>query len=372
MIFHGMAKESPVDGEVGGYYTFEKAITRHIGKVTFNYSLNENIDILAGGQYASDRGEDIAEVPAGYYNGKNEIAYSNVVGFAQGIIKTKIVNMTVGGRFENHSQYGSAFAPRIAFRKVMDKFHAKLLISQAFRTLGIDIIDYNAYLDPINLTPTITPENMQVLELETGYKLSSKMFITANVFYNKVDDAMVYFLDEDGNEGTANQGTTGSTGFELEYRIRDKWGYPTLNYSYYTAKGINEVYDFSVPTDESALMGTPRHKVVLNSSIKIMKNLSINPSAIYLGGRYAYTAVSEIDELIISKIDPLVLANIFLNYRNLFTEGLSLGVGVYDLLDSNYSYIQPYNGWHAPLHAPLHAAGREFFVKLSYDFKFKE
>ena len=62
--------------------------------------------------------------------------------------------------------------------------------------------------------------------------------------------------------------------------------------------------------------------------------------------------------------DGVVLANLYLLYRGAFTKDLDLGVGVYDLFDSEYEYIQPYDGGHAPLPAP----SRELAVKLSYRF----
>ncbi len=88
----------------------------------------------------------------------------------------------------------------------------------------------------------------------------------------------------------------------------------------------------------------------------------------FLGERYAYTSYDPVaDDVLPEKYDPLLLTNIYINYRNIFIKGLNFGIGAYNILDSEYSFIQPYNGWHAPV--PGH--GREFVFKLSYTFNFK-
>ncbi len=72
--------------------------------------------------------------------------------------------------------------------------------------------------------------------------------------------------------------------------------------------------------------------------------------------------------MVFSKYNPLLLTNLFINYRDVFTKGLNLGVGVFDIFDSEYDFIQPFNGWHAPLPGP----SREIVFKLSYHLSFAD
>ena len=58
----------------------------------------------------------------------------------------------------------------------------------------------------------------------------------------------------------------------------------------------------------------------------------------------------------------------FLLYEDIFLKGLSAGVGVYDLLDVRYSFIQPYNGGSAPLPGP----SREVLLKFSYQIDLRK
>ncbi|OFX19069.1 MAG: hypothetical protein A2041_00765 [Bacteroidetes bacterium GWA2_31_9b] len=359
--------EDSLPGEDPSYYNYDRTVTRIKPNLTVSYDINDKINLIGGVEYYKDNAVNNDKAWT-YWNGKYEIDYTNISGFLQGIIKTNFINMTVGARLDNHSEFGTAFAPRIGFTKAFDKLHFKLLYSQAFRAPGIENIDYNSWLDTVNYQPSIKPENTQVIEGEVGYLISSGMIFTANVYYITLDNTIVYSVDEAGNEGYENKGKTGSKGFELEYILREKWGNIKLNYSYYSTKGINKIADYEVSLNDKALVGSPQNKILLNGSFKVYKGLSINPSLIYLTERYAYINYDATeDNVFIEKQDPVFFINLFINYKNLFTEGLNFGVGVYDLFDSGYQYIQPYNGWHAP----IPSAGREIIAKLSYSFNMK-
>ena len=64
--------------------------------------------------------------------------------------------------------------------------------------------------------------------------------------------------------------------------------------------------------------------------------------------------------------DPIFLLNCFFQYK-LTKSGLNFGLGVFDLLNQRYSFIQPYDGGHAGLPGP----SREITIKIQYNFRFK-
>ncbi len=348
------------------FYTDETQAIRNRINLTGSFDLNEKVNIIAGGEYYMDNAKQNKD--GKFWNGKQKIDYSNLSGFVQGIINTDLVNVTLGGRLDKHSEYGAAFSPRIGLTKVLNKLHFKLLYNQAFRSPVIDEIDLNFLLDPNNTKPDLEPEKAKVIEFEAGYALTEEMWLNANVFYISVDNTIVYSYGENG-EGYDNQGVSGSKGFELEYRLRKNWGYAILNYSYYSAKGINKVGYYAAGEKDEVLLGTSPHKITFNSSFKIYKGVTINPSLTYLGERYAYTHYDEtLDEMALSTQDPVVLANLYLNYKNIFKKGLNLGVGVYNLSDAEYDFIEPYNGWHPP----LPGQSREIVFRLSYHLPFAD
>lgn len=54
----------------------------------------------------------------------------------------------IGARFDNHSQFGSAFSPRVGVTKLFENWHFKLLYSRAFRAPAIENINTNVDIKP--------------------------------------------------------------------------------------------------------------------------------------------------------------------------------------------------------------------------------
>ena len=215
----------------------------------------------------------------------------------------------------------------------------------------------------VALADGIKPEKTDVLELELGYMLSSKMFLTVNLYDINLKKPIIYYYDDVLNqEKYGNFGKTGSRGIEAEYKFADKWGYLTLNYSYYSTAGKNSVASYEISGVKNSLVGSSNHLANLNASFNLYKGLSVNPSASFIGERYAFTSVDTSGTPLASKLDPLLLFNLYFNYNNFLTKGLTFGAGIYDILNQRLSYIQAYNGGLPP----LPGTGRELVVRLSY------
>ncbi|MCK5148814.1 TonB-dependent receptor plug domain-containing protein [bacterium] len=359
--------DEPLDGELF-YVKYLHKATRLKGNITASYDVNENINIIAGAEFYRDKQEDEPETPT-IWTGESEIEYDNKSAFIQTIIKTKFANITVGGRYDDHSQAGDAFAPRFGLTKAFDRVHFKVLYSEAFRSPATENLNASALLDTLNNIPSLRPEDTQVIEMEVGYKLTPDVFMTANIYRIVVNDVMVYFPVTPEVYAYKNGERTGSKGLEMELRIRKGWGYVNLCYSYYNAKGINKTFDFATPESESSMLGVPQHKLTMNGSYKISKRFSVNPSIIYLGKRYGYNNFDfVIEDLVPEEYDAEILANIYFKCNDLFVDGLNVGFGVYDIFNSKYQFVAPALTWHAPLPGP----SREFVFRLSYDFNFKE
>jgi len=69
---------------------------------------------------------------------------------------------------------------------------------------------------------------------------------------------------------------------------------------------------------------------------------------------------------IIDKEKPSLITNIFVQYKNLLTNNLTAGIGVYNILGQKYDYLQPYYVVDSDL-PPHPGPSREFTLKLSYD-----
>jgi len=341
-----------------------KTATRSTANITASYNPTRKINVVFGSEFYRDLALDKLAGHT-FYNGKQSVSFYNYAFFAQGLIKTRIVNIILGARYDKHNVYGDAFVPRVGLTKKFKRFHFKALYSNSFRAPAIENIDYSG-------ANGIHPERTQVLEGEVGYQITHNSILTVNVFDITTKNPIIYYTIA-GTDAYTNQGRTGTQGLEAEYRIKDKWGYIAVNYSYYTAANKEKSAAYNVPQDNSMLLGFASHKVNLNASINILKNLSINPSGTFYGSRWGYNSLDTGGNAQIHKFAPIVLFNLFLKY-NTPVNGLSIGVGVYDLFNQQFVFIQPYaqpgSLTNVP-HAPLPGPPREFIFRLSYNLNFK-
>ncbi len=345
--------QEPWGSNITDYHILSNQID---GNITASYDISEKLNLVIGaGGY-----RDHVNMKT---DGK-EIDFNGQYDFVEANIKTKAVNISAGFRVDHHSEYGNAFAPRIALTKTFERLHAKLLLSRAFKSPTPGNLLESDEGGELQINKNLTPEYTNVLEFEVGYKLSETMNLQANIFDITIDKPIVFEPDINGN-GFKNMGQTGSRGGEIEYKIRGKWGYANANYSFYNTSGKNKVAFYEAENNSTALLGAPQHKATLNSSIKIGKNLTINPSLVYKSGAWAIGSVDIADIGIPKKFDSKLLFNIYFMYRDLLIKGLDAGVGVYDILNQRDDFYQPYRGNHAYIPGPT----REIILKISYSFK---
>lgn len=343
--------------DVDTFENYSKSVIRYTGNITASYHFTRKINLITGVEFYHDRATD--NVDSSFFsNGSKTVSYFNHAYFLQGLAKTPIVNFIAGMRYDVHSHYGSAFVPRIGLTKKIKKVHFKMLYSNSFRAPTIENIN-------LKDSTGIKPEFTQVMELEIGYQLTRKSLITGNFFNIDTQDPIVYYTDTLLNDNYRNFGGAGSRGFEVEYRLRDKWGYLVFNYSNYTVEGKEKIEDYVVAGNQTMLLAFPTHKANVNAWFRIGKYFGINPSFSYIGKRYGFSSVDSLGKSVVEKFSPLLLANLFITVKNFGVKGLSASVGCYDILDSKFKFIQPYNGYHAPLPGP----SREFIIKITYEAK---
>jgi outer membrane receptor for ferrienterochelin and colicin len=284
--------------------------------------------------------------------------FYNVAVFAEASTQNPWLTATLGARYEHHEQFGGAFVPRLALGKVVDDFHVKALAAQAFKSPG---------LENINLNPDIERERTTALELEVGYRVLEPLLVTVNGFDLTVDKPIVYFYDaETDTEGYRNWKSTGSRGAEAELRYDTTRVRAVASYAFYSARHKNEVDDYAVPRRGRSLLAAPNHKASFNGHVRIWQTLHANATATFMTKRYAQVGLLPDGETPrIAALAPAFLLNLFLEYRDLVTKGLNLGVGAYNVTGQRFSYPQPYKG----LHASLPGEAREYLARLSYAYE---
>ncbi|MCW3077201.1 MAG: TonB-dependent receptor [Bacteroidetes bacterium] len=337
---------------------YSKNVTRSTANITASYNLNRHINFVLGSEIYQDVAVDHTD-SSYFINNKQTIGYFNYAFFTQGLIKTRLVNFIIGARFDKHSAYGQAFVPRVGLTKKYNRFHFKALYSNAFRAPSIENI---SAADSTGIKPELT----QVLELELGYQVTRKSILTVNLYDIETKSPIIYYTSQDSSNTDLyrNFGRAGTQGIEAEYRIKDRWGSIAINYAFYSAANKEKVALYRTQ-NTSSLLGFSNHRVNLNASWNLSKKLSFNTTASLYGPRWAITSLDTIGNSVQELLKPTFLLNFFVRYMPV--NGLSIGAGIYDVLNQKFSFIQPYDGGHPP----LPGTSREFVFRLQYDLNFK-
>lgn len=338
---------------------YNKTGVRFTENITASYDAKRFINLIFGVESYQDKATDNTD-SSFFSNNRKEVNYYNYSFFTQGLLKTRFVNFIVGARFDKHSEFKSAFVPRVGLTKKYNRFHFKALYSQAFRSPSIDNINS---ADSAGIKPELT----SVIEAELGYQITRNSILTANVYDITTHEPIIYYVSQDSTNTDyyTNNGHSGSQGVEIEYRYRDKWGYINFNYSLYTVANKEKVASYKANNSHS-LLGFANRKINLSACWNVTKSISLNTTATLYGQRFAVVAIDSMGNSIQGKLDPVFLLNFFARYETP-VKGLSVGLGVYDALNQKFKFIQPYDGGHAPLPGP----SREIIFRLNYNLNFK-
>jgi outer membrane receptor for ferrienterochelin and colicin len=331
---------------------FDKTVKKQTAGLTAFYEPQNGTSLIGGAEFTHDSVEVGAETgPAASYAGtRNGAQYDNTAFFAQAAKDMKIFNLIAGGRLDKNCHFGSSFVPRLAVTKLVNDFNFKAIYSGAFRAPSIE---------NIRLTPGIKPERTTTAELETGYKVGERLFMSANAFDITIKHPIIFYYDPvAGTENYINYSRTGTRGYGFAFKFKENGNYVELGYSaYFAGRNRSEIY--KTLSDSSAMLAFPRHKAVLNSRYQISDTLTASPSIIYISKRYGYYAAGAT-----KAYGALTQANVYFSMKDSLAKNLDLGLGIYDIFGSGYSFIQGYNSGHAP----LPAGSREIFLKAAYAF----
>jgi hypothetical protein len=345
-----------LNDEVVLFYTQS---SRYTGGINTTWNASEKLNIIGGAEYFYDKATQLGDAVFNS-NGTKNLDYNNTSVFAQAGLKTKILDITAGARYNFNDRYDAAFVPRISLTKVFDRMHFKLLYSEAYRAPNTQNIDLN---------PDIEPEHTTVIEFQAGVKVLPSIYVTGNLYDITTKDPILYFYENiTDKDGYRNATQTGTKGAEFDVQWKFNKGYVNLTYGYYTAEGKNEVEEYSVPANDKALLAVPNHKLTLASNFRFGSKYNVNPSVCYMGARYGLNGSNDLDEPVISKFNPVCLVNLTFRAEEILVKGLSAGISMFNILDQKDDYLQPYTGGHAE----LPGRSRELTVNITYAFSIKQ
>jgi outer membrane cobalamin receptor len=293
------------------------------------------------------------------------VSYGDAAAFGEVLLATAWGNLLAGARAERHSEVGWSVVPRAAFTKRWGALHLKLLASGAYRAPGIE---------NIALSSGIVPERTMVLEVEAGLQLGESAFFSANLFDIGIRHPIIYAVVNGvtGAQEYENFGKTGTKGIEAELRWQRRGYGVQASWSFYSAGDLvpsaiesalgrerDPVSLYAVP-GTLALRGLPQQKATLQAHASLWRALSINTSMTLMGPRYGALLPSGG----LQQLDTMLLADLFLLWKDAFTRGLTLSLGVKNLFDAHDAWLQAYDSGHAPLPGP----SREVFARATMAF----
>ena len=339
-------------------FTNEKHTEKINYLVTGIWDVNDKNNIVFGAEYFTS---DIymPDSPTVYEetfkNGHDNLGYENFSSFAQWMCTNDFVNTTIGGRYDESDEYGSSFVPRVGLTKAWNKFHAKLMYSESFRTPGGIISNRLAEGD------TIEAETADNYEVQLGYQITDGSAVSLNFYDMKFKDVIVYESNPETGVGTyRNSGEFGARGVETEFRYQiAKKSNVILNYSFYKVSD-NTVALYELPSEENEFLGMPQHRFNIYWNVNLTENFSVTPTLSVYGERYGYAWNEEADDVSLTQFDTDTLCN--LNCRWNMTDSMELNFGVRDIFDAEYDYVGAYSSSCAPLPSQT----RSYYAKYTY------
>lgn len=328
---------------------FKTIASRTLAGCNATWQAAPNLEFLFSGQmyqdYAHDYIPNDSSAPVKTYFCKSFLS--------QAIWKTRFVNLAAGLRYDYHSYYVPILSPRIAATRRLGKWHFKTSFNRSFRTPAMANIS-------LSIEEKMKPQVTDYYEAEVGVAPVKDLQINLNYYHISARNGIVYSVLDDGfTEGYSNAGRMGTQGTEAEIRYSSHRFSVLGGYSYYTTKGMNRYCSYQVKGTDLNL-ALPAHKTTLQSNISITRKLRLNNTIIWLSDRYGYNGNEESPANI--NYGTVVQWNCFLQLKDLYLKGLNVGMGVYDVTNSRYSFIQSYNSGHMP----LPAMSREFVLKIIY------
>lgn len=247
-------------------------------------------------------------------------------------------NLEVGGRYNNHDEYGDNYTYSVtpsydvaSFIKVFGT------VSTNFKAPTLDMLFglYGANL-------ALKPEHSQ--NYEAGFALKSNdnnLSLRLSAFQRDLTDAIVY-----GNMGYVNQLSQKAKGFELEPRVKYKQFTATGFYAYVEGTEFNFVNNQT----ENTLFRRPKHTVGVNLGLQATRSLFLSTNFKQLGKRT--DGDFDFNNPHVVTMPAFSLVDIYGEYK-VYKSQLRLFVDLKNIFDKQYNEYYGYNAMGFNMNAGL-------------------
>uniref|UniRef100_UPI0040269C2C TonB-dependent receptor plug domain-containing protein n=1 Tax=Candidatus Wunengus sp. YC63 TaxID=3367699 RepID=UPI0040269C2C len=262
---------------------------------------------------------------------------------------TDTLNLTLGARHDQYSDFGGATSPRSGLTwAFMKDASLKLLYGEAFRAPNF-VEMFTTNQPAIQGNEDLDPETIRTYEVGLSYKFNKYVTSGINYFNNDIKDLIVRRTLE-SNPNTSryeNFGDANIQGIEMETKVDiAKGNYVFMNYTFQDTED----------DDGDDLPFVARHKGNFGVNVHYWKFINTNLSS-FVSGRRSREEDDTRDDL-----PAYALLNLSVIGKEFFKTVEVYGT-VYNLLDKDYSDPGPVS-----IPEDLPRPGRTFFIGLSYQF----
>ena len=262
---------------------------------------------------------------------------------------TKTVNLTLGVRHDQYSDFGGATSPRAGLTwAFMKNASLKLLYGKAFRAPSFEEM-FAENLSNFQGNENLTPEKIRTYELGLSYRFNKHVTSSVNLFDNKCED-IISLLAAESNNSTmeVNAGRAHIRGIEAETKVDiTKGNYIFMNYTCQSTQDND---------GDAPLPYIANHKGNLGVNWRSWEYINTNLSA-FVSGRRTREEYDSRNEL-----PAYMLLNLSVIGKEFF-KTMEVQGTVFNILDKDYS-----DPGTASIPNDIPRPGRTFFVGLSYAF----
>ncbi|SKB33825.1 TonB-dependent receptor plug domain-containing protein [Daejeonella lutea] len=313
-------------------YNNNGSITNNSGKIShleanFNYAFNSNIDIASGASYrfSKTHQHNTFSPPLFADNNIKSLFTSLFVRSNSGF------QAELGGRMNDHSQYGSNFTytinPSYLFA---ERYKVFVNVSSAYRVPSL----YQLFSQYGNLN--LEPETSVTYEAGLDFNFTSNLNFAFSYFKRDIDKVIDFGQVTPGVFGYINQNNQKDQGFEVELGYRP---ITSLNLTAFYAHVDGEV---TTPASQTFnLFRRPKDSFGLNTGFDASEALSFNLIYKFTGDRQDRYFDNSTFKTIDAEMKAYNMVDLYAQFKA--TQRITIFTDVKNLLDENYVDFSGYN-----------------------------
>jgi len=313
-------------------YNNQGSLTNNSGNIThvesnLNYTFNKFLDLASGVSYRSLRTDQQNPFSARLFAGNHITSL-----FSSFFLRSnKGFQAEIGGRWNNHSEYGNNFTYTINpsyLIKGRYKFFANL--SSAYRVPSL----YQLFSEFGNLA--LNPETSRTYEAGFDLNLSSKFNLSLAYFKRDIEHVIDFGkLTAGGRFGYINQNKQNDQGYEFEFSYNP---IALLNLNAFYAYVDGEV---TTPLGSSFnLFRRPKNSLGLNAGIDLNHSFSINLIYKFTGDRRDRYFDGKTFKSVEANLDSFNLLDVYAQYKA--SKKLTLFTDIKNILNEDYVELAGY------------------------------